>query len=132
HQAVAGGVAQLAVVGLEFGQDGCVVAGIDHDGHVVVVLGGGAHHGRPADVDVLDGGGQVAVRVRHRGREGVEVDHHHVDGFDAVLVHDGVVGAAPAQDATVDFRVQGLHPAIHHLGKARVIGHLHGGDAVVL
>jgi hypothetical protein len=49
-----------------------------------------------------------------------------------VLVHDGVVGAATAEDAAVDFRVQGLDPAIHHFGEAGVVGHFHRVYAVVL
>src|SRR5690606_1226354 len=115
HQGVAGAVGELAVVGLQFVDDRAVVAGVHHDGHGPVVLGGGAHHGGAADVDVLDGGGQVAVGVRHRGGEGVEVDHHHVDGLDAVLRHHPVVDAPAAEDAAVDLRVQGLDPAVHHL-----------------
>ncbi len=38
----------------EFREQRGVVAGIDQHRDVVVVLGGGADHGRAADIDVLD------------------------------------------------------------------------------
>src|SRR5690606_6902154 len=65
------------------------------------------------------------------GGEGVEVDHHHVDGLDAVLRHHPVVDAPAAEDAAVDLRVQGLDPAVHHLREAGVVRHFHRRDAVV-
>ncbi len=130
HQVEALGVGQAT--GLEAFDDAGVVAGVDHDGHVLVVLGSRTDHGRAADVDVLDGGRQITARLGNGGFEGVQVDCYQVDRLDAVLVHDGVVGAATAQDATVDLRVQGLDPAIHHFGEAGVVGHFHRVDAVVL
>ena len=130
HQGEALGVGQAA--GLQAGQHVAVVTGVDHDGHVFVVLGGGADHGRAADVDVLDGVRQGAARLGHGGGERVEVDRHQVDRLDAVLGHDAVVDAAAAKDAAVDFRVQGLHPAVHHFCEAGVVGHFDRGYAVVL
>jgi hypothetical protein len=64
--------------------------------------------------------------------EGIEVDHHHVDGLDTVGRHDLIVDAAPSQYAAVYFRVQGFHPAIHHLGKAGVGGNFRDLHAVLL
>jgi hypothetical protein len=130
HQVEALGVGQAA--GLEAFDDAGVVAGVDHDGHVFVVLGCRTDHGRAADVDVLDGGRQVAARLVDGGFERVEVDRNQVDRLDAVLVHDGVVDTATAEDAAVDFRVQGLDPTVHHFGEAGVVGHFHCGNAVVL
>lgn len=49
-----------------------------------------------------------------------------------MLAHDGVVGTATTEDAAVDFRVQGLDPAVHHFGKAGVVSHFHRVNAVVL
>ena len=51
-----------------------------------MVLGGGADHGRAADVDVLDRSREIGA-ARDRRLEGVEVDDHEVDGRDAVLAH---------------------------------------------
>ena len=58
-------------------------------------------------------------RVRRRLDEGIEVDGHQVNQRDAVLVGGRqVVGAAPAsEDAAVHQRMEGLDPAVHHLGK---------------
>ncbi|MNP30940.1 hypothetical protein D3C76_1240380 [compost metagenome] len=49
-----------------------------------------------------------------------------------MLVHDGVVDTATTEDPAVDFRVQGLHPAVHHFREACVIRDFHCGNAVVL
>ena len=68
-----------------------------------MVLGGGAHHGRAADVDELD--------RRVRG-ERVQVRDHEVDGVDAVGLQVGqVLGlGAVGQDPAVDLGVEGLDP----------------------
>ncbi|MOA21610.1 hypothetical protein D3C78_1421120 [compost metagenome] len=97
-----------------------------------MVLRRGTDHGRAADVDVLDGGRQIAVGLGHGGLERVQVDRHQVDRLDAVLFHHRAVDVATAEDAAMHFRVQGLHPAVHHFREAGVVGHFHGGDAVVL
>src|SRR5690606_15861055 len=116
--------------GLEGLEDAGVIAGVDHDGDVLVVLGGGANHGRAADIDVLDGVRQGAARPGHSGGERVEVDRHQVDRVDAVFGHHRAVLVTATEDATVDLRVQGLHPAVHHFREAGVVGHFHGVDAV--
>src|SRR5690606_28882994 len=105
--------------------------GVDDNGDIPVVFGRRAHHGGAANVDVFNGGGQIAIGICDRGLEGVEIDHHHIDGFDAVLCHHCISSAATTEDAAVNFGVQGFHPAIHHFGKARVIRDFHGSNAVV-
>ena len=130
HQVETLGVGQAT--GLEVFQHIGVIAGIDHNGDVFVVFGRRTHHGRAANVDVLDGGRQVATRLVDGGFEWVEVYRDQVDRLDAVLVHDVVVNAATAQDAAVDFRVQGFYPAVHHFREAGVIGDFNRGHAVVL
>jgi len=118
-------------MGIHLGQHAGIVAGVHYHGHRGVILGRGAQHGGAADVDVLDRQGEVAVGARYGLLEGIEVDHHQVDRLDAVLGHHRVVGAAPSQQAAVDLRVQGLHPAVHHLGKAGVVGDLGHRHVVV-
>ncbi len=74
----------------EFGQQLFVVGRLDHHGDVGVVLGGGADHRRPADVDVFD----AIVESRafgDGGLERIEVHHQQIDRLDAVLVHRGGV-----------------------------------------
>ncbi len=75
-----------------------------------------------AKVDVGSGGGLF---------EGVEVDHHHVDGLDTVLLDGGSVFgfAADVQHATVDVGMQRLDAAVQHLRKAGEIGDVADGQA---
>jgi hypothetical protein len=96
-----------------------VVGRIDDHGHVAVVLGRRAQHGRAADVDVLDGVRQRAVILGDGLLERVQVDHQQVDRRDAVLGQRcHVLGqVAAGQDAAVHLRVQRLHAAVEHLGK---------------
>src|SRR5690554_31536 len=116
-------VAELAIVAVELFQHPAVVGSVDYDGDIVVVLGRSTDHGGAADVDVLNGGGQIAIRIGHGVFKRVQVHHHHVDGVNAVLAHDGIIGTATAQNATVDLRVQGFYPAVHHFRETGVVGH---------
>ncbi len=122
RQIEAGGKAQAVAVAVHLADHAVIVGRLDHDGNVLVVLGGGADHGRAADVDVLDGVFQGATGLGDGGGEGIEVDHHHVDGGDVVLSHDGVIPVATAEDATVNLGVQSLDAAVHHLGETGVVG----------
>ena len=45
---------RAALVGVELGQDRAIIGGVDDNRDVVMVLGGGADHRWPADVDVFD------------------------------------------------------------------------------
>ena len=119
----------------QLGQDLLQVLQFGADRHIAMVLGRRADHRGTADVDVLDGAGEVAP-AGHRLLEGVEVDVDEVDPANPVLGHGGGVGrgVAHAQEAAVHHRVQGLDPAVHHLRKAgQVRDVLHGqpcsGDA---
>ncbi len=129
HQVETLSVGQAA--GLEAFQDLAEIAGIDHDGDVLVVLRCRPDHGRAADVDVFDGGRQVAARLGNSGFKRVQIDRNQIDRLDAVLGHDGVVYAATTQNPAMDHGVQGLDPAVHHFSEAGVIGHFDCRDAVV-
>jgi hypothetical protein len=90
-----------------------------------VVLGRRADHRRPADVDVLDAGGEV--RARGGGLlEGAEVHVQQVDAADPVRRHRLPVlgGVAHAEQAAVHRRVQGLDPPVHHLREAGEVGNV--------
>ena len=71
------------------------------------------------------------ARLGDRLLERIQVHHHQLERHDALLGDGGHVGrvVAAAEDAAVDFGVQRLDPAVHHLGKAGVGGHLAHGDA---
>ena len=68
------------------------------------ILGGGADHGRSADVDVLDQLFEGHAGLGSSFFEGVEIHHDHVNRLDAVLGDGGGVrgNLAAMQDAAVD------------------------------
>src|SRR6185436_17359550 len=80
-----------------------------------------------ADVDLLDQGVEAGRRVGGGAGERVEVHDHQVDGLDAVRSDGGQVlrQVPPGQDAAVDGRVQGLDPAVEHLGKGGDVRDVH-------
>ncbi|MNN31196.1 hypothetical protein D3C81_1448720 [compost metagenome] len=122
RQIETGGVLQRAIVVIHLGNDGGVVAALHHDGDVFMVLGCGAHHGRAADIDILDGVFQRAIRARDCLGERIKVNDHHVDRLDVVLAHDRIVLTAAAQNAAVYFGMQGLNSSVHHFRETGVVG----------
>jgi hypothetical protein len=125
RQIEAGGVTQGAAVGLHLLDQGGIVGRVGDDGHMLIVLGRGPHHGRAADVDVLDGVVQ-GVGLGHGLHERVEVHAHQVDVAQAVLVHGRHVGRVVPhrEDAGVDLGMQGLDAAVQHLREAGEFGHV--------
>jgi hypothetical protein len=95
-----------------------VGARIHHDRDRRVVLGAGPHHGRSADVDLLD-------RLRGSGpggdglRERVEVRHQELERRDAEGLERSYVPGVVlvGQQAGVDPRVERLDPPVEHLGE---------------
>ena len=100
-----------------------VIAGVDHDGDIVVVLGRGADHRRAADIDVLDAGREIGA-ARDGFLERIEIDDQKIDRPDAVRAHRlGVRGiAADGEQAAMHRRMQRLDAAVHHFGKAGEVG----------
>ena len=124
------------VAGLR-GLDDLAVAGRVHDDrHGRVVLRGRAHHGRPADVDLLDDGVLRGARV-HGVHERVEVHDDEVERLHLELAQLGhvVLTTTVGQDARVHARVQRLHAAVQALLEPGDLGdlgdgHAGGGDAL--
>ena len=85
-----------------------------------MVLGGGADHGRTADVDVLDTI-VVACAFRQSRFERIEIDHQQVDRRDAVALHRllvfGIV--SDSEQTAMHLRMQRLDPSVHHFRKTR-------------
>ncbi len=108
------------MVGLQFFDESGIIGDAGDDGDVFKVFGGGADHGRAADVDVFNEVAEGDAGLSSGLLEGVEIDDHHVDGLDAVRGDGGfVLGiAANVEQAAVDLGMQGLDAAIEHLGKA--------------
>ena len=96
-----------------------------------MILRRGAHHGGPADVDVLDRVVVGAVGPRHGLGERIEIDGQQIDGLDAVLAHHLFVDAAAPQEPAVDLRMQRFHAAAHDFRKAGVLGNFLDGNSVV-
>ena len=48
-----------------------------------------------------------------------------------MLLHDLPIDIPPPEDATMNLRMQGLYPAIHHFRETGVVGHFHGIDALL-
>ena len=115
---------------LQGGRHLAVGVGRGDHGHARVVLGSGAHHGGAADVDLLDAGVEGGAGG-HGAGEGVEVDHHQVDGGHAQLLQLAhVLGlAAVGQDTGVDAGVEGLDAALQALGEVGDLLHGGHGDA---
>ncbi len=129
-QPLAQGIWRLTVVRAQLRQNGVIVFDVHDDGHKPMVLGGRPDHRRSADVDVFDHFGIVRA-LGHRFLKRIEVHDHQIDWRDVVRVHrcDMVFIVAQGQQAAMDNRVQGLDPAIHHLGKAGDLGHILDGKA---
>ncbi len=104
-------------------EDGTVLAGVDDDCDMRVVLGRGPHHRRSADVDHLDAG---------LGPEGIEVADDEINALDLICFEVGemlrIIGIG--EDAAVDLGVERLDPPAEHLGRAGHRRHLDVGDVV--
>ncbi len=90
-----------------------------------MVLRCGADHRRPADVDILDAVVEAGA-LRHRLLERIEAHHQEIDRPNIMRLHRGGVFlvVAHAEQSAMHFWMQGLHPAVHHLGKSGQLGHV--------
>ena len=81
------------------------------------------HHGRPANVDILDDLFEIGARLGRGFLERIKIHHHHVDGRYPVLFHGGTMAChiPPMQDSAVHFGMQRLHSSVEHLGKTREV-----------
>ncbi len=90
-----------------------------------------ADHGRPSDVDLLNGLVDGDALSGNGGFKRVQVDHYQFEGHDPVLGQRfqilGVV--VPAKNPPVDSRVQRFQTAVHHFGKSGIVGDVADGDA---
>ena len=84
-----------------------------------VVLGCAPEHGRAADVDLLNGLLPCNIGTGNGLYKGVEVNDHQVDRLEIMFLHRCEVSliVTTMKDAGMNLGMQGLHPAIEHLGK---------------
>jgi hypothetical protein len=122
-QAPAGGRADLAL-GAQLVQHHRVVGRVGEHGHRGVVLGRRPHHGRSADVDEVLGPRGPVLEGLGVGAERVHVDHHQVEGLDALGPEVGGVRGVGGigQDAAVHPGVQGDHPVAQDGGEPGQLG----------
>ena len=111
---------------LDFLNQRWIVRRVRDDGDVLPVLGSGPHHGRSADVDILDRILQCAIRFGDRLHKGVEIDDDNVDGRDSMFFQrlQMRVDIASREDAAMHFRMQRLDPAIKHFRETGVFADL--------
>jgi hypothetical protein len=130
-KAPAGSPSEGAGVGFELPDKDRIVGRACDDSDVFEILGGGADHGGPADVDVLDEMTEGDIGLCGGFLESVEVYNHHVDGSDAVGGYGRlVIGvAALVEEAAVDLGVQRLYAAVEHFGEAGKIADVFNREA---
>ena len=119
-----------ALVGIKLGEHCRVVGRVHHHQHRFMILRGRAHHGRSADIDIVDRVVIAAVGSRHRGSEGIKIDGQQIDGFDVVRTHHRFIETAPSQEAAVNLWMKGLDAAAHDFREAGVLGDFFDRDAV--
>ena len=101
------------------GQHTVVSERVDDYRDAGVVLRGGAHHRRAADVDLLDALVDAGAGVDGLG-ERVQVDDHEFECFDAEFGQrrNMLWFTKIGEQTGMHMRVQGLYPAVEHLGEA--------------
>lgn len=83
-----------------------------------MVFGRRPHHGRPADVDVFYRFFRRYARPGNGFPEGIEIDHHQIDGLDALFLKlSHMFRQGPGQDGAVDFGVEGFDPTVQNFRK---------------
>ena len=121
-------------LGAKLGKHGVVIGRIAYDGDILPVLGGTSHHGRPADVDVLDGLFEGDTLLSDGLAERIEIHAHEVDGLYALLgksLH--MLREFPASEyPSVHLRMQSLHAAVQDLGESGNLADAYGPDALAL
>ena len=116
-----------AISGGEGVEHARILVGVGEDQDVLVVLGGGADHGGPADVyhldEFVDGCGRIARSHRF---EGVEIDANEVYREVAQLAEGRhvVLALTSCENASVHSRVQRLHSSVEDLRVPRGLGNL--------
>ena len=109
--------------------DDRVTRGRRHNRDIRVVLGGRAHHGRPADVDLLD---DRVIRCTRGDRldERVEVRNDEFERLDPLLCELVLVGlqAQVGEQPRVDGRVERAHPPVERFGITGHVGDLSDRD----
>ena len=87
-----------------------------------MILGGGSHHRRPANIYLLNA--LIEIRTRgHRVLERVEVDHHEINGSDIQLLKLSAVRieAAISETPTLGAAMRSAGAALDDIPYARAV-----------
>ena len=109
---------------LHFIQNAGIVRGIGDHRDGGVVLGGGAEHGRPADVNLFNGFLQRDAGLGDGFLKGVQVHTDQVNGLDAVflrLAHMLLIVAA-VQQASVHHGMERLQASLKQFRLSGIVG----------
>ncbi len=90
------------MVCFDFLRDQVIVCDIDQDGDGRVILGGRPQHRGTADIDVFYCLFPEAVGTGDGLCEGVEINHHKINGLNTVVCHLRVIDTPPPQQTTVN------------------------------
>ncbi len=112
------------------GNDRRVIFFIDEHEGVAKILGGGAHQGRAADIDVFQHGIQVGGFFFQGLFERVEIDDDQVDlrGVEFLQLPQ-MVGRCLREYRSEDKRMQRFYPAVEDFREIRDPGNLGDRDA---
>ncbi len=108
-----------------------VIGGRSDDRDILKILRRRTDHRRPTNIDVFNQLFKVRARLGRSFLKGVQVNHHHVDGRDAMLGNRRQVPAIfPAmQYAPVHLRMQRLDAPVQHFRESGQLGDVLYGDA---
>ncbi len=109
----------------EFAKDFGIIATLHDDGDIVEILGGGADHRRPADIDIFDAILESGTAL-DRCLERIKIDDEHIDGRDGMREHGRFMFRVfPYREKpAMNLRMQSFHAAVHQLGESGEIGNL--------
>ena len=85
----------------------------------------GPHHRRPPDIDVLNRLIPGDIRLGNRFSERIEIDHHHVDRGDLLLLKIRLMGwlIPLGQNSPMDAGMQGFDASAEDFRCTGVLGH---------
>ncbi len=87
-------VSNGVVVGVELFYQAGIIAGVDDDGHVTVILCSSTNHGGSADIDIFNSIFEATVWASNGCLEGIQINHNHIDRGNIMAGHNTIVSTA--------------------------------------
>src|SRR5271169_599232 len=116
-------------LGRELSKHLLVIGRVGHHRHGLMIFGSGTNQGHPADIDALDTIYGIGSRGDRLGK-GIKVADDEVDWRNPPLgkCREIIQPVASRQEAGMDYRVEGLHPAVEDLRKTGDLRYLRDGQ----